>query len=199
MQDKRQDFSDKISVIMAVGLVVLSLIVNSFFRDDSVDPNVITEIRFPAYETEYREINSAMPFVVNNKLPEGWSLSYEGDEKLFPEADLYSPYYIYNGDVCIGYIGFNIFTPPAENTDIKEYHKAVIPVVNADIPDYTIVRLTQWFEAGYCTLSDGEKTADAIICFNKDIHTMAGIVLTEGVADETTLQQICLSLSFSAM
>ena len=77
MQDKRQDFSDKISVIVAVGLVVLSLIVNSFFRDDSADPNVITEIRFPAYETEYREINSAMPFVVNNKLPEGWSLSYQ--------------------------------------------------------------------------------------------------------------------------
>ena len=187
---------------MAVGLVVLSLIVNSFFRDDSADPSVITEIRFPAYETEYQEINKAMPFVVNNTLPEGWTFSYEGDAEKLLDVKLYSPYYIYNGDECIGYIAFNIFTPPAKDTDQTSYHQHVWPVMDngtMGIYDYKIVRLTEWFEAGYCKLYDGEKTADAVLCFNKDIHTMVGIVLTEGVADEATLQQICLSLSFSAM
>ena len=62
-----------------------------------------------------------------------------------------------------------------------------------------IVRLTDKYEAGYCKLSDGEKTADAVLCYNKDIRNMAVIVLEEGVLTNEELQQLCLMTSFYAM
>ncbi|MBR4036879.1 MAG: hypothetical protein IKJ05_09180 [Oscillospiraceae bacterium] len=199
---RKRDLADKSSAIIAIGLVVLSLLVNTFFKDRTQIVKPIQEIRFPAYETEIEEINTAMPFVVNIKLGEDWQLSMEGDSSVFTQVKLYNPYYIYSGDKCIGYIGFNIFTPPAEDTDIMTYHQNVWPVMDSgtmELSNYTIVRLTEKFEAGYCKLSDENITSDAVLCFNKDIHTMAGIVLTEGAVDENMLKQLCLSLSFSAM
>lgn len=201
--DRKQDFSDKVSVAIMVGLVVLSLIANVVFKDkEDVQTDSITEIRFPAYETEYEEINKAMPFVVNITLPEGWQFSAEGDISLFPQVKLHNPYFIYRGEECIGYIAFNIFTPPDSEVENVKYHQQVWPVIISDglsVDQYMIVRLTDKFEAGYCGLIDGEKTADGILCYNKDLRTMVGIVLKEGVADAETLQKICLSLSFSAM
>lgn len=200
---RKQDFADKSSVIIAIGLVVLSLIVSTFFKDKEQTEKPVQEIRFPAYETEYEEINRAMPFVVNISLPEDWQLSMDGDSSTFPQVKLYNPYYIYSGEECIGYIGFNTFTPPREEpANTTSYHQNVWPVMDSGsmlLNEYTLVRLTDKFEAGYCKLSDTQTTADAVLCYNKDIHNMVGIVLTEGVADLATLQQICLSLSFSAM
>ena len=44
--DRKQDFSDKISVAIMVGLVVLSLIANTIFKDkDETPSDIITDIR----------------------------------------------------------------------------------------------------------------------------------------------------------
>ncbi len=199
---RKRDFADKSSVIIAIGLVIMSLIVSTFFKDREQTDKPVQEIRFPAYETEYREINRAMPFVVNVTLPGEWQLSMDGNTEKFPQVKLYNPYYIYNGEECIGYIGFNTFTPPAEEPDAISYHQHVWPVMDGGsmiLNEYTLVRLTDKFEASYCKLSDTQTVADAVLCYNKDIHNMVGIVLVEGVADQATLQQICLSLSFSVM
>ncbi|MBE6866541.1 MAG: hypothetical protein E7492_06270 [Ruminococcaceae bacterium] len=201
--DKKQDFSDKISVAIMVGLVVLSLIANTIFKDkDPAPADVVTDIRFPAYETEVEAVNKAMPFHLNIKLPDQWEVKPDGDTEKFPQVNLYNPYFIYSGENCIGYIGFNVFTPPEEEPVITSYHQHVWPVIDSgimptSINQYMIVRLTDKFEAGYCELNVAEKAADAVLCYNRDVHNMVGIVLEKGVADEAALQQICLSLSFS--
>ncbi len=201
--DRRQNFSDKSSILILICLVAMSLLANVMFKDNSADSKEITEIRFPAYETEYQEINKAMPFVVNVTLPGEWQLSMDGSTEKFPQVKLYNPYYIYNGDECIGYIGFNTFTPPAEEPeDAMSYHQHVWPVMDGGsmlLNEYTLVRLTDKFEAAYCKLSDTQTASDAVLCYNKNIHNMVGIVLAEGVADQATLLRICLSLSFSVM
>ena len=199
--DRKQDFSDKISVAIMVGLVVLSLIANTIFKDkDETPSDIITDIRFPAYETEVEAINKAMPFHLNIKMPEEWEIKAEGDSEKFPQVNLYNPYFIYNGEDCIGYIGFNVFTPPVEEPVITSYHQHVWPVIdsgNLTIDQYMIVRLTEKFEAGYCNLETYDKTADAVLCYNRDVHNMVGIVLEDNLLTAEDLQQICLSLSFS--
>ncbi len=199
--DRKQDFSDKISVAIMVGLVVLSLIANTFFKDkDETPADVITDIRFPAYETEVEAVNKAMPFHLNITMPEEWEIRMDGDTEKFPQANLYNPYFIYSGENCIGYIGFNVFTPPEEEPVITSYHQYVWPVIDSGdltISQYMIVRLTDKFEAGYCDLEAWDKTADAVLCYNRDVHNMVGIVLEDNLLSAEDLQQICLSLSFS--
>lgn len=199
--DRKQDFSDKISVAIMVGLVVLSLIANTIFKDkDETPSDIITDIRFPAYETAVEAINKAMPFHLNIKMPEEWEIKAEGDSEKFPQVNLYNPYFIYNGENCIGYIGFNVFSPPVEEPVITSYHQHVWPVIDSGdltIDQYMIVRLTEKFEAGYCNLEAYDKAADAVLCYNRDVHNMVGIVLEDNLLTAEDLQQICLSLSFS--
>lgn len=199
---RKQDISDKSSVIILIGLVVLSLLANTLFKDRVPVEQGVSEIRFPAYETEYEEINKAMPFNLKITLPEGWEVKAEGDVSAFPDVNLHNPYFIYSGENCIGYMGFNVFTPPAEENDAVSYHQSVWPVMdkgNLLINNYATVRLTDKFEAAYCNIEAWDKTADAILCYNRDVGNMVGIILEKGIADESVLQQICLSLSFSIM
>ena len=201
MKVRQNNFADASSAMILISLVVLSLIANVFFKQEAPTTGRV-EIRFPAYETEVEAVNKAMPFVMNITMPEGWEVKTEGSTEQYPDADAYNPYFIYVGDKQIGHISFNVFTPPAEEVENVKYHQYVWPVLdsgNIEIGNYMIVRLTDKFEAGYCKLSDGEKTADAILCYNKDIHNMAVIVLDEGLFTAEDLQQICLSLSFTAM
>ena len=201
MKVKQSNFVDSSSAIILICLVVMSLIANVFFKQETPTTGR-TEIRFPAYETENEAVNKAMPFVMNITLPDGWEIKTEGSTEAYPDADLYNPYFLYADGKQIGHISFNVFTPPAEEVENVKYHQHVWPVIDKgslEIDTYMIVRLTDKFEAGYCKLIDGEKSADAILCYNKDIHTMAAIVLNEGVATTEDLQQLCLSLSFLAM
>lgn len=201
MNERKQNFADHSSVMILISLVVMSLLANSFFKDLIKNDNPLAEIRFPAYATENEAVNRAMPFVMNITLPDGWEVKDSGSTDNYPDLDLYNPYYIYSGDEQIGYIAFNVFTPPAEDTDDISYHQSVWPVMDKgsmQLNNYTLVRLTDTFEASYCQLSDNVKTADAVVCYNKDLKNMAAVVLTEGVADQQALTAICLSLSFSA-
>ena len=201
MKPKKHDFVDASSAIILICLVVLSLIANTFMKQEAPTTGRI-EIRFPAYETNVEAVNKAMPFVMNITLPDGWEIKTEGSTEQYPAVNAYNPYFLYNNGKQIGHISFNVFTPPAEEVENVKYHQQVWPVIddgNLTIDTYMIVRLTDKFEAGYCKLSDGKKTADAILCYNKDIHNMAVIVLEESFVDVDTLQQICLSLSFTAM
>ena len=201
MNERKQNFTDHSSAMILISLVVMSLLANSFFKDLMVNDNPMGEIRFPAYATENEDVNRAMPFVMNITLPDGWEIKDSGTTENWPDLALYNPYYIYNGDEQIGYIAFNVFTPPAEDTDDISYHQSVWPVMDKgsmQLNNYTLVRLTDTFEASFCQLSDNVKTADAVVCYNKDLKNMAAVVLTEGVADQQTLTAVCLSLSFSA-
>ena len=201
MKTKKHDFVDASSAIILICLVVMSLLVNTFMKQETPTTGR-TEIRFPAYETEVEAVNKAMPFVVNITLPDGWEIKTEGSTAEYPVVNAYNPYYLYNSSKQIGYVAFNVFTPPAEEVENVKYHQQVWPVLNSgnlEIDTYMIVRLTDKFEAGYCKLINDGKTADAVLCYNKDIHNMAVIVLKENFADVDTLQQICLSLSFTAM
>ncbi len=201
MNVRQNNFADASSAIILVCLVVLSLIANTFFKQET-PATAETEIRFPAYETENQDVNKAMPFVLNITLPDGWEVRTEGSTDEYPILNLYNPYFLYVGDRQIGHISFNVFTPPAEEVENVTYHQYVWPILDKGqlvINEYMIVRLTDKFEAGYCNLSDLETVADAVLCYNKDINNMVAIVLEKGYADVDTLQQICLSLSFTAM
>ena len=201
MKVRQNNFADASSAMILISLVVLSLIANVFFKQETPTTGR-TEIRFPAYETENDAVNKAMPFVMNITLPDGWEVRTEGSTETYPDVDVYNPYFLYADGKQIGHISFNVFTPPVEEVENVKYHQYVCPVIDKgdlEIDTYMIVRLTDKFEAGYCKLISGEKSADAILCYNKDIHTMAAIVLNEGVATVEDLQQLCLTLSFSAM
>lgn len=201
MNERKQNFADHSSAMILISLVVMSLLANSFFKGLIKNDSPLAEIRFPAYATENEAVNRAMPFVMNITLPDDWEVKDSGSTENYPDLALYNPYYIYNGDEQIGYIAFNVFTPPAEDTDDISYHQRVWPVMDKagmQLNNYTLVRLTDTFEASYCKLSDNVKTADAVICYNKDLKNMAAVVLAEGTADEQVLTAICLSLSFSA-
>lgn len=207
MKVRQNNFADASSAMILISLVVLSLIANVFFKQEAPTTGRV-EIRFPAYETEVEAVNKAMPFVMNITMPDGWEIKTEGSTENYPQVNAYNPYFIYVGEKQIGHISFNVFTPPAEEVENVKYHQHVWPVIDSvtygdaekfEISTYMIVRLTDKFEAGYCKLADEEKTADAILCYNKDIHNMAVILLEEGMFTAEDLQQICLSLSFTAM
>ena len=201
MKTRQNNFVEASSAMILISLVVLSLIANVFFKQETPTTGR-TEIRFPAYATENEAVNKAMPFVVNITLPDGWEISTEGEAENYPDVDTYNPYFLYENGKQIGTVSFNVFTPPAEDVENVGYHRHVWPVLdkgNIEISDYMIVRLTDKFEAGYCKLSAYGKSADAILCYNKDIHNMAVIMLNEGLTTAEDLQQICLSLSFTAM
>ena len=201
MKVRQNNFADTSSAIILICLVVLSLIANVFFKQEAPTTGRV-EIRFPAYETEVEAVNKAMPFVMNITMPDGWEVKTEGSMENYPEVNAYNPYFLYMDGKQIGNISFNVFTPPAEEVENVKYHQYVWPVIdggNLEISTYMIVRLTDKFEAGYCTLSDGEKTADAVLCYNKDLKSMAVITLDDGLMSEEDLQQLCLSLSFTAM
>ncbi len=207
MKTRQSNFAEASSAAILISLVVLSLIANVFFKQEASTTGRV-EIRFPAYETESEAVNKAMPFVMNITMPEGWEVKTEGSMESYPEINAYNPYFLYMDDEQIGNISFNVFTPPAEEVENVKYHQYVWPVIDSaiynntgkfEISTYMIVRLTDKFEAGYCKLSDGEKTAEAILCYNKDLKNMAVITLDEGLMSEEDLQQLCLSLSFTAM
>ena len=201
MKERQNNFVDASSAMILISLVVLSLIANVFFKQETPTTGR-TEIRFPAYQTENEAVNKAMPFVMNITLPDGWEYSTEGNIDAYPDVDLYNPYFLYADGKQIGHISFNVFTPPTEEVENVKYHRYVWPVLdkgNIEISDYMIVRLTDKFEAGYCKLSAYGKSADAILCYNKDVHSMAAIVLDEGLVTAEDLQQLCLTLSFTAM
>lgn len=196
------NFSQMSSVVILIGIVALSLIFNFIIKRN---PNVPAPVNiiYPAYETEnpqndehINNVNKAIPFRVNIKLPEGFEIKTEGSKEGLPDTKLYCPYYIYNGEKQVGYVTFDIFTPPTESVAPQEYHKYVWPQELRE--NYEAVRTTDVFEAGICSITENGKTAQGILCYNKDIKSYVAFAFDTNEVDRETAIRIALTLSFSA-
>lgn len=196
------NFSQTSSVVILVGLVALSLVFNFMLKRNSNAPAPVNII-YPAYETEnpqndehINEINKAIPFKVNIKLPEGFEIKKEGSKEGLPDTKLYCPYYIYKDEKQIGYVTFDVFTPPEDSVAPEDYHKYVWSEELRE--NYEVVRTTDVFESGICSITENGKTAQGILCYNKDIKSYVAFAFSPSEVDRETAIRIALTLSFSA-
>lgn len=99
------------------------------------DAENLNFVTFPAYKEEnpqnlpyIEQINQTPKFQASVDLPENWIIqnAKPGGEINVP-GDFYTPLPIYDGDNPIGYIGFNIFEPYADEIPQEEYYKTVYP------------------------------------------------------------------------
>ncbi len=196
------NFSQTSSVVILISLVALSLIFNFMIKRNPNIPSPINII-YPAYETEnphndehINNINKATPFKVNIKLPEGFEIKTDGTKENLPDTKLYCPYYIYSGGKQIGYVTFDTFTPPQKSVPKEEYHKYVWSQNLRE--NYEVVRTTDVFEAGICLITENGKTAQGILCYNKDLKSYVAFAFDTSEVDRQTAIRIALTLSFSA-
>ena len=126
----REDFSDRSSVLILISVVVVSLVYN-FFAGKTEQPDVITTMIFPAYEVaednpHMKNINTAMPFAAEVDWPEGWRVTTDQGDANWPAGEIYTPYYIYDGETPVAYAGFNVFDSE-EEFNYDWYYQTVWP------------------------------------------------------------------------
>ena len=200
---RREDFTQFGSVFVLAGIVVLSLIMKYILRPN---PNVEQPVYmvYPAYETanpdgdeHIDKINGAMPFMVNTAWPEGWKLKTEGTLENLPDVQLYTPYYIYDGETQIGYAVFDVFEPLDKDVPMADYHKYVWDN-NKFLDNYEDVRTLKEAEFGICQVNDGNTRAMGVIACSKDVSSYTVMVVNSDALDRDTAIKLCLKMSISS-
>ncbi len=203
---KREDFSERSSVVIIAGLVVLSLLINYLYgKMETEQPN--NQMRFPAYEVEesnpYAEqINSAMPFYVTADFPETWELTTEAREYDWPEGALYSPYYIYEDGNPIAMAGFNVFEGQIETIDNDTSHKiALEPLFNdAEIQWTDFAPVLNGFssQSGTITATADGISYPSVLIYDTDLNSYCVICFVPAVLEEEEFSVLSKSVRILA-
>ncbi len=194
----KDDFSQRSSALILISLVVLSLVTNYFSgRENKPRPN--NQMIFPAYRTEETlpeadRINSAMPFGVKVDYSENWTLTTENTGYSWPQTQLYTPYYIYDGDKPVAMAGFNTYDGVIEAIDnTGGYKTALAPLLadsNCKWENYTPV--INGFNNQICTMT---ATADgavypAILIYDIKLNSYFTIMFMPDVLSDTQVFEL---------
>ena len=119
-----------------------------------------TVVEFPAYQDGKNEFNEkvydTIPFSISLSLPEGWNIQLpQGDSR--ETTIFYTPMEIYNGDIFIGFIGFDVFTPYEGEIPEDDYYKSVYSSLRLSsmhyLDSYTPVKKTENGETAVATFA----------------------------------------------
>lgn len=219
----REDYSERSSALILISLVVLSLVSNFFFSKEENSTPDYSELLFPAYETPRSDpmadtINSAMPFRIKVDWPEGWTVSTDPGDFNWPRGEIYTPYYIYDGETPVGYVGFNVFTPYEGDIDYENGYKQVWPqlrmgsmyiwdpftpllngftnqigTVEIEYVDYTQIENHQAL-AGVPHIK-----TNGIMAYDMGIQSWVGIAFMPGAVDAEMLKTLAMSFRMYSM
>ena len=219
----REDFSERSSALILISIVVLSLMYNFFAGREATRPRRMTELLFPAYETPAdnpmaEQINGAMPFRVTAAWPESWEITTDAGDVSWPMGEIFTPYYIYEGETPIGCIGFGVFTPYGEKIDYENGYKQVWPqlrlgsmyvwdpftpelngftsqigTVAIDYVDYTQLENYDSLAAVPHIRTNG------VLAYDMDLCSWVGMAFMPGAVDDVQLKELALSFRMYAM
>lgn len=205
--------------VAVVGIVSATLLTNP------VDPYK-DGIIFPAYTLEnpdqipyYDQLNATAPFKVELDLPAQWTLKLENGDEAVPMGEVFTPYYIYEGERLIGYIGFSSFEPYTEEIAPELYYQTVWPYLRLSSmyawDPYTMVKTTDTGEAGTVEIQymdpneiDQHPGAMAsvprlntmgILAYDKELEAFVGIAFMPDTVDPTLVEALAQSLTLTAV
>lgn len=121
-----------------------------------------TELIFPNgrdEETEYnKSVLSVEQFKATLTLPDGWSVSEERPEEIVFPATVFSKYYLYDGEKCVGGIGYNVI-PEGISDDDFQYPWAV----------YNQICIANHYQFAVSLLYDEVKSTETSVCALTDV------------------------------
>ena len=198
------------SAIVMAAFVVISMIGTILFKDDTPVKTDYSVTPFPAYYTENPDnsrdidnINSAMPFNCKVDWPQEWTLSREACDFDWPDSDLYTPMYIYDGDTPVGYIGFNVFEPVSGDVADREYHKTVWPVPfgksGAVWSPFTAVLTGFTSQIGIVDIEYQSVTTNGIMAYDTGLKAYVGIAFMPGAVTRDQAIELAKTLRIYAV
>lgn len=162
----------------------------------------------------YDAINSTAPFKAAVTLPNGWKISETPSDVVMPLGEFYSMRYIFDGKTPIGYIGFDIFEPYAEEIPPEQYYQTVYPKLRLPAyskwDPYTAVKTTDNGESAVVEIhyvdplalmsgeGGDELVSNGILCYDKQLGVYVGIAFVPDAVNAETLNTIAQSISISA-
>lgn len=183
------------------------------------------QVFFPAYTIDnpnniplYDSINNTPKFSVTADFPETWEFKISGDGTAMPLGELYSNLHIFDGENCIGYIGFNVFEPYTEEIEQAEYHKTVWPTLRMSRmyvwDPFVSVKTTENGESGVVNIMylDPEKLSqnpsamaevpeintNGILAYDKQLKVYVGMAFVPETVNSDTAEKIAKSLVITA-
>ena len=182
-----------------------------------------SELLFPAYETSAEDpmaeaINGALPFRIKADWPENWTITTDGGNHNWPAGEVYTPYYIYDGDTPVGYVGFNVFQPFCDEMDYENGYKQAwsqlrnssmymwdpfTPLLNGFTNQIGTVEIDY---VDYTQIENHDSLAtvphiqtNGIMAYDINLNSWVGIAFMPGAVDADLLRTLAMSFRISAM
>ncbi|MBR5521708.1 MAG: hypothetical protein IKU54_06900 [Oscillospiraceae bacterium] len=204
------------SALVMAGLVIISMIGTMIFKDSGEKETANNNtILFPAYYTEnpdklqqIDDINGSMPFNCKVDWPENWTLTENPGDAEWPQGELYTPMYIYDGDTPIGYIAFNVFEPVAGDVTDPEYHKTVwTPLLqdkNGKWEPFTSVLTGFTSQIGIVdidySVQDGQTVStNGILAYDTGLKAYVGIAFMPGAVTREQAIELAMTVRLYAV
>ena len=183
------------------------------------------QVVFPAYTIDnpnniplYDSINNTPKFSVTADFPETWEFKTSGDGTIMPLGELYTNMYVFDGEKCIGYIGFNVFEPYTEEIEQSQYYQTVWTGLRTSrlfIWDpFVSVKTTENGESGVVNIMylDPEKLSqnpsamaevpeintNGILAYDKQLKVYVGMAFIPDAVDDATAKKVAESLTITA-